>query len=162
MATVDLTSGNAVMSAAAPHGKSPRLVEKIINFADAVTTKGSALASSDVFEVLDIPANTIVMGGGVEVITAMTGTSTDLTLDVGVTGGDVDNFVDGFDYDGASVGDYSTATLDAGWVFYSAADTVDILTVTQTGTFTGGKLRVWALMWDVSGADAPGVAAPGS
>ena len=41
-----------------------------------------------------------------EVTEAHAGTSTDVELDFGITGGDLDNFVDGFDFDASSVGAY--------------------------------------------------------
>lgn len=143
-----------------------KFVEREVDFAVAVTTKGSALANGDVFEVIDLPAGHILMYAGLEVTSAMTGTSTDLTFDLGITGGNVDAFVDGFDFDGASVGDYASAvayyTAQTGPYLITADDTLDILTASQTGTFTGGKVRVWAVLMDVSGRSAPGIATAGS
>ena len=43
-------------------------------------------------EYLDIPAETLIMEAGIEVITAL---SSSVTLDLGITGGDVDRYVDG-------------------------------------------------------------------
>ena len=142
--------------------KVPYLVEVEIDFAEATTEKGSALAQADVIEALPIPANTMLLAGGACVKSAMTGTSTDLTLDIGVTGGDVDNLVDGFAYDGVAAGVYATVVGVNEPVFFASADTIDILIATQTNTFTGGVLRVFALLVDVSDAVAPGIAAVGS
>lgn len=163
MATVDMTVGATTNHPSrAANVKVPYLVEIEIDFAAATTTKGSALASADVIQTLDIPANTVLLMGGACVKTAMTGTSTDLTLDIGITGGDVDALVDGFDYDGAAVGDYATVVGVNEPIFFATADTLDILIATQTGTFTGGVLRVFALLLDVSDAVAPGIVALGS
>lgn len=164
MATVDMTSGSAYHVAAQPHtvGMYKKVVE--VDFAEATTTKGSALAATDVVEVADIPAGTMIFGGTMEVLTAMTGTATDLTLDMGVTGGDVDAFVDGFDFDAAAVGDLATPAAAAGSlpVWVASDDTVDILIATQTGTFTGGKVRVTLFCADAKGVGNGGVAAAGS
>lgn len=162
MATVDMTSGTVGRRAnmqSAPF----YLAERIVDFAAAATEKGSALAANDVIQVIDLPAGHYIYAAGIEVISAMTGTSTDSALDLGITGGDVDNFVDGFDFDGASVGDNATAaTTDAGILQITSADTLDILIQAQTGTITGGKLRVWALLMDPSGRSYVGAATPGS
>lgn len=134
-----------------------------IDFAEAVTSKGSALAQGDVIEAIPVPADSLVLGGGLKVLEAHAGTSTDLTLDVGVTAGTVDALVDGFDFDGASVDD--TVLANPMEVQYVAANnTIDILLTTMTGTTTGGKVRVFALIAPVGGqmANNPGEAALGS
>ena len=84
-------------------GRQPYLIQGDLNFATAASDKGSALAASDVIPGLTIPAG--ILAAGFEVTTAHAGTSTN-TFDFGITGGDVDKFVDGFDFDGASVDDY--------------------------------------------------------
>ena len=164
MATVDMTSGTAGFVTSDSYSAKPYFVERYVDLADVVTAKGSAIAQGDVIQVLDIPAGSYVLAGGFEVISEMTGTSTDATVDMGVTGGDVDMFVDGFDLDGASAGDFSAvpAATVGSKVFSSTDDTVDLLVVTQTGTITGGELRVFALMLDVNGRSKPGLATAGS
>lgn len=163
MATIDLSSGigDSAHPSAWANVKTPYFVETEIDFAAAVTAKGSALAQADVIQALDIPAGTVILMGGVQVTEAMAGTSTDTTLDVGITGGDVDNLVDGFDFDGASLSDYAVTGVNEP-VVVSADDTIDILIATQTGTITGGKLRVFALLVDIVEKNAPGLAALGS
>ena len=140
-------------------------IENIIDLADAATAKGSALAQGDIIQVLTVPAGSLVVFAGFQVMTAMTGTSTDTTLDFGVTGGNVDAFVDGFDLDGAAAGAYatvaSTAVSDA--TFISTADTLDLLIATQTGTITGGKLRFYAHILPCDSRDSDvGIALVGS
>lgn len=128
-----------------------------IDFADAVTEKGSALAQGDVITAIPVPEDCLLLGGGLKVTEAHAGTSTDLTLDVGVTGGTVDALVDGFDFDGASVGDTVLANpMEVQYV--TANDTVDILLTTMTGTTTGGKVLVYAIIAPVGPemAKAPG------
>jgi allophanate hydrolase subunit 2 len=161
---IDMTSGTAGFATSDSYSAKPYLVEKYVDFAAVTTAKGSAIAQGDVIEVIDLPAGCYVMGAGFEVISAMTGTSTDATLDLGVTGGNVDAYVDGFDLDGASAGAFSAipAASNGEQTLVTTADTLDLLVVTQTGTITGGELRVFALLLDVNGRDKPGLATAGS
>lgn len=141
----------------------PYRIENEVNFATAVTTKGSAIAQSDVITAIAVPKESVILAAGFEVIAAMTGTSTDATLDMGVTGGDVDNFVDGFDLDAGAVGDYSAQPVAYAPVMIgNTADTIDLLIVTQTGTILTGRLRCWALVMDIADQAAPGIAQLGS
>ena len=77
-------------------GRQPYYIQHELNFATAVTDKGTALAANDVIPGLTIPANTVILHAGFEVTEAHAGTSTDTDFDFGITGGDLDNFVDGF------------------------------------------------------------------
>lgn len=142
------------------------LAENVIDLAEAATAKGSALAASDVIEAIRVPAGTQVLFAGVQIVSVMTGTSTDATIDLGITGGDVDAFVDGMDLDGAALGAYGTPATAAitPATFVTTADTIDILIATQTGTITGGKIRVFAHLLDCSATNRkrPGIAVVGS
>lgn len=134
-----------------------------IDLAVAATVKGSALAAADVIEALRIPANHQVMAVAVRKTSAFTGSSTDLTLDVGVTGVDADIYVDGWDYDAAAVGSYGTpAGVQTPALIMSSADTIDILIATQTGTVTGGKILVSAFVRDLSVRQRGALAQPKS
>jgi len=139
----------------------PYRVGKVIDFAKALTAKGSALAATDVIEALNIPAGTQVLAAGAKVVTAAD--STTLTVDVG-TGADADEWVDGFDAK-STAGTYS-ADLDAvpNRNTYGTADTIDVTLATLTGTLTSGKLWVWALFLDLNEKPVatPGLAALGS
>lgn len=127
-------------------GAKPYFISNEVDMAAAVTAKGTALASSDVIEAVTIPANTHVLSVAMKVTGAHAGTSSDTAFDLGVTGVDADLFVDGFDFDGASLNDYAVAT---GNTYYTeASDTVDILIQAMTGTTTGGKLTVKALLME--------------
>ena len=123
------------------NGRTPYLVENTIDISavngDAGTTSG------DILYALDIPAETLIMEAGIEVITAL---SSSATMDLGITGGDVDNFVDG---DTNATG-YATLTATARLVVASA-NTLDVLTAGAASS--AGKIRVWAVMCDVAGID---------
>ena len=130
-------------------GRSTYYVQNEIDFAAAVTAKGTALAAADIIEALTIPANTMIVSAGMECTAIHTGTSTDCALDLGVTGGDPDAFVDAFDFDAAAAGAYAVPAAPGCAIVGSAADTLDILIQAQTGTTLTGKMRVFAWLADV-------------
>lgn len=138
------------------------VIWKDIDLAAAVTAKGTALAAADVIEALRVPANTVIVDAWAQKLTAMTGTSTDLTFDIGITGVDVDQYVDGWDFDAAAVGSYATPLGVAQSRPLAASDTIDILFATQTGTVTGGIVRVWASLIDLTVKDRGHIAQPKS
>lgn len=150
MAIVSMyTDGNTHVSRAA-NVKVPYLIEVEVDFADALVEKGSALAAADVFETIYIPADTVVLGAGAQLMTA--GDSTTLTLTVG-TGASAAEWVATLDGK-ATAGTYGAdVSASPVWSTYAAADTIDVTFATLTGTLSTGKVRVYALMLDVS--DAP-------
>jgi hypothetical protein len=149
MATITTLAGAA--SAGRTAGSVPYLVEKTIDFAAAATAKGSALAAADVIECVSVPANTVILNAGFEVITVAGGESSDTTYDLG-TGVDADNFVDGFDGDAAAAGAYAqNAAAFQPIVVGATADTIDLTIATATTAPTSGSLRVWAVLMNVDG-----------
>ena len=131
----------------------PFMIEGVLDFAQAATDKGTALAADAVIPGLTIPANHLILHAGLEVLTAHAGTSSNTDFDFGITGGDLDNFVDGFDFDGASVGDFA-ASAEGGPVMVGATDTIDLEIQAMTGTTTGGSLRMFALLVDLTSQNA--------
>lgn len=109
-------------------------------------------AANDIVQFLNIPAETCVMASGLEVLTA---SASGVTLDLGwtATSGnlatDIDRFVDG--HDSTALGIAAVAAATAGWVTYKAADTIDVKVLGAQDT--SGKIRVWAIMCDISGSD---------
>ena len=103
-------------------------------------------AANDIVQCLNIPAETFVINAGIEVLTA---TSNSVTLDVG-DGGDVDRFVDGLDSTSTGHGAQVANASNVGHV-YGTADTLDVKVLGAQDT--AGKIRVWAIMCDVSGSD---------
>ena len=131
-------------------GRKPYLLSAELDFSQAVTDKGTALAANDVIPGLTIPANTVILHAGFEVTEAHAGTSTDVELDFGITGGELDNFVDGYDFDSASVGAYApTPAAYAPVIVGGTSDTIDIEIQAMTGTTTGGKIRMFAVCMDI-------------
>lgn len=142
----------------------PYVVDNYINFADITTAKGSAVAAADTVEAITVPAGTAILAAGLQCMVVDNATA--LTLDLGFTGGDVDEFVDGFDHAAAAAGDYSASldTVPAITVVGATADTIDLLIATLTDAPTAGQVRVWALLVDISGKTdkAPAIAQLGS
>jgi hypothetical protein len=129
----------------------PYFKEVLIDFAAAATAKGSALAAADVIEAIRVPANTMILNAGLEVITVAAGESNDTTLDLGVTTTEPDNFVDGFDLDAAAAGAYAQNAAAFQPLVIGTADTIDLLIATATTAPTGGIVRVWAVLMDIDG-----------
>lgn len=115
----------------------------------------TAVGAGDGVAAISIPAGTFVHAVGVDVTTAEGGT---LTLDVG-DGSDADGWLDGVD--GNAVASYApTKTLveaapntilgySVGGKYYSAADTIDVITVNAADT---AVMTVWAIVSYVGAA----------
>ena len=157
MATIDLSNGlGGAPRPVRSLTNMPYFVEKTIDFAVAATAKGSALAAADIIEAIDVPAGTMVLNAGLQVVTVATGESNDNTLDLGITGVDADAFVDGFDLDAAAAGAYAQNAAAFQPLIVGAADTIDLLIATATTAPTGGTVRVWAVLCDIGAKPAPG------
>lgn len=146
MATVTTLAGGSVDGFTA--GRMPYFKEVLIDFAAAATAKGSALAAADVIEAISVPANTMILNAGLEVITAAGGESSDNALDLG-TGADVDVFVDGFDLDAAAAGAYAQNAAAFQPIIVGTADTIDVLIQAATTAPTSGVIRVFAVLMDI-------------
>lgn len=142
----------------------PSVYKNVIDFAAAATAKGSALAAADVIEAIRLPAGSIVMQAGILVVTVAEGESADVALDLGITGVDADQWVDGFDYDAAAAGDRATPvagdTTDP-MRYTAASDTIDVLIQAATTAPTAGKIMVWALVLAPPALDEVGLAQVG-
>lgn len=112
----------------------------------------TALGAADILTVLSIPAKTKVLAAGIDVTVAEGGT---LTLDLG-DGSDADGYLDGVD--GNTVASYANALVMveaapntilgySNGKYYSAADTIDLVTVNAADT---AVVTVWALVADCS------------
>ena len=140
MATYNVTAAGGTTGHPA-NGRTPYLVENTIDV--SAVNGDSGTADGDILQCLDIPAETLIMEAGVEVITAL---SSSATIDLGVTGADPDRYVDG---DTNATG-FSTLTATARQIVASA-DTLDALIAGAASSV--GKIRVFAVLCDVSGVD---------
>ncbi len=125
----------------------PYLIENTIDVAQINGDSGAA--QNDILRCLDVPAETVVLHASMEILTQF---SNSVTLDLGMTqvsgnpATDVDVFVDG---DAKEVG-YSAMTATARPTF-AVAGTIDIKVLDAAAA--AGKVRVWAILCDVSGQD---------
>jgi hypothetical protein len=131
----------------------PYMVENTISLAAAVTAKGSALAAADVIEALQLPAQSIVLAAGFEVTAAVTGSC---TVSLGVTGVSAAAYVAAFGVTSSlTVGDYATSASAGFPIVTKAADTLDLLLVTETTTLSAGSIRVFAVVVDAQDRVGP-------
>ena len=140
MATYNVTGAGGTTGHPA-NGRTPYLVENTI---DVSAINGDAgAAQNDVIQCLDIPAETLIMEAGIEVVTAL---SSSVTMDLGITGGDIDRYCDA---DTNATG-FSAPTATARTIVASA-DTLDIKILDAASS--AGKIRVFAVLCDVAGID---------
>ena len=121
----------------------PYLVENTIDISQVNEDAGTA--DGDFLRALSIPAESFVLKAGIEVVTALSGSA---TMDLG-DGADPDIWVDG---DTNATG-YSGVHQDlvAMGKVYESADTLDVKVLAAASS--AGKIRVWAIMCDISGVD---------
>ena len=126
-------------------GRNPYMVENTIDIV-ATTVDPS---SGDVVQAITIPAGHKIMAAGVEVVESATmNTGTDATITLGAA--DADEYVTSFDIDGAADGAYAPSVTVSADVVLASDDTLDVTFAGSGASFTAGKLRVYAIMMDVS------------
>jgi hypothetical protein len=126
-------------------GRMPYQVELIID----LTAQAIDCSAPDTVQCITLPANTHILHAGVQVVESATqNTGTDATVTLGAADGD--EYVTAFDIDGASDLAYAPSVTPSAEVVLSSADTLDLVFAGDGATFTAGKLRVFALLMDVS------------
>jgi len=126
-------------------GRMPYQVELIID----LTAQAIDCSAPDTVQCITLPANTHILHAGVQVVESATmNTGTNATITLGAA--DVDEYVTAFDIDGASDLAYAPSVTPSAEVVLSSADTLDLVFAGDGATFTAGKLRVYALLMDVS------------
>ena len=126
-------------------GRMPYQVELSID----LTAQAIDCSSADVVQCITLPANTHILHAGVQVVTSATmDTGTNATVTLGAA--DVDEYVTAFDIDGASDLAYAPSVTPSAEIVLATADTLDLTFAGDGATFTAGKLRVYALLMDVS------------
>ena len=126
-------------------GRMPYQVELSID----LTAQAIDCSSGDVVQCITLPANTHIVHAGVQVVESATmDTGTNATITLGAA--DADEYVTAFDIDGASDLAYAPSVTPSAEVVLATADTLDLVFAGDGATFSAGKLRVYALMMDVS------------
>jgi len=126
-------------------GRSPYMIQKTID----LTAQAIDCSSGDVVQCLTIPANTRVLHAGFQVVLSATmNTGTNATATLGSA--DADEWVTAFDIDGAADAAYAPSVTPSADVVLASADTLDLTFAGDGATFSAGKIRVYALLMDVS------------
>ena len=127
-------------------GRQPYYVDMTID----LTAQAISSTAGDVVQCLTIPANTRILAAGFQVVTSATmNTGTNATAILG-TGADDNEFVAAFDIDAAADGAYAPEATPAANVTLTTADTLDLTFAGDGATYTAGKIRVYAVLLDVS------------
>ena len=162
MATFDMTSSasagvnsnSIAVLPASRDGMNMRMVEAIL---DISKITDYSCTNGDIFQLLEIPANTFVLFAGAEVLTAFDGSSPTVDIDFAegddiIDGGDVSSA--GFLAEGTNgqANDVVTGAASTFTQFVTTTDTIDVKLIASSADVTTGKLRVYACVIDVNGA----------
>ena len=143
MATITATLANTHGSSS--RGRQPYYVQQIVDL-----TANSINPNGDVVQCLTVPANTKIIAAGFQVTASATqNTGTDATAALG-TDADADEYVTAFDIDGASDGAYAPSVTVSADLVITSANTLDLTLAGGGASFTAGKIRVYAVLQDVS------------
>ena len=144
MATWTVTGGGSTgHNSSAPTVK---VYSEIVDFSEFTT------AGTDVVEVIELPANSLVLYAGYDVLTADSAGNSG-TLSLGDQA-DVDRWVAastataGIETTRARAGDSSLGTTSIGYAYYAAADTIDLTNATGS---VNCVVRVFAVVADCDG-----------
>ena len=163
MATYDLTAKSTTGVSADSNTNYPSqtnpgayVLEKELNITRLVADGTfDNVTSGDVFQLLEIPANTIVLVAGANVTTAFTGGSA--TADIDFAAGD--DIIDGGDISSTgylaagSNGQTNTIVGSAATTFtqlVSTADTIDVTIAATDTACVSGVIRVYAVVLDIA------------
>ena len=159
--TVSTTAGVGANILAVPTvvGNTVRTIEAILDI-DAMIAAGATIANGDIFQLLEIPSESVMIAGGAEIMKSFTASC---TCNIDFAGGD--DIVDGAALD-AAAGTYLAKGTDgeanivntgaastyaaAALALVGAADTIDV--VIAGAAAATGRLRVYAVIADISAA----------
>ena len=156
MATFDMTASSTAGVAANSIAALPdarKMAYMVEAKLDISKITNYSCTNGDIFELLEIPANTFIIAAGAECIEAFDGTTP--TVDIDFAAGD--DIVDGGNV--AATG-YLAAGTNGGAMLTSQAtftqmvtttDTIDVKLIAASADVTSGVLRVWAICVDVDG-----------
>ena len=160
MATYDLTSKDTTgvssdSIVAMPSAKNTNVMRNIEAYLDidALVAAGGSFADGDIFQVLEIPANTLVLNAGAEVMSAFTSSC---TLDMDFAAGD--DIIDGADITSTGFcaagtnGQTNTVVGSAASTYTQFVTTTDTIDAKIAGAAPAtGRLRVYATVIDLAG-----------
>ena len=131
----------------------PYMVQTTIDFGHADL---DALSAGDIVEAITVPADTCILFAGAEMIESVQSAADGNTVNLGITGTDVDAYVAAIDIDddasnlSSGIGYLTAAATAADPILLGSADTIDLeLQATSTAPNTG-QIRIFAILMDVS------------
>jgi len=139
MADVDMTIGAATGHTSRRGRNTAYKLSRKITGVQAVADKGSALASADVLQCIDIPADTMILYAGLNVTSADSGTNTPASVTTGV-----DAFTTEEDLD--LVGQQVCIEGLSGPL--DVADTLDITLGTLSSSGDDWEVDLWCIVMD--------------
>ena len=160
MATYDLTSKDTTgvssdSIVAMPSAKNTNVMRNIEAYLDIddLVAAGGSFADGDIFQVLEIPANTLVINAGAEVMKAFTSSC---TLDMDFAAGD--DIIDGADITSTGFcaagtnGQTNTIVGSAASTYTQFVTTTDTIDAKIAGAAPAtGRLRMYATVIDLAG-----------
>ena len=160
MATYDLTSKDTTgvssdSIVAMPSTKNTNVMRNIEAYLDIddLVAAGGSFADGDIFQVLEIPANTLVINAGAEVMKAFTSSC---TLDMDFAAGD--DIIDGADITSTGFcaagtnGQTNTVVGSAASTYTQFVTTTDTIDAKIAGAAPAtGRLRMYATVIDLAG-----------
>ena len=153
-ATAGVNSNSIAVLPASRNGMNMRMVEAIL---DISKITDYSCTDGDIFQLLEIPANTFVLFAGAEILTSFDGSSP--TVDIDFAEGD--DIIDGGDVTSTGIlaegtngqaNDVTTGAASTFVQFVTTTDTIDVKLNAGSADVTTGKLRVYACVIDVNGA----------
>ena len=140
-------------------GRQPYMVETTLDFSNSAI---NSLSAGDIVQAISVPANTMVMTAGAEMIEAVQTGADGNTVNLGFTGSgsqiggtDVSGYVSNVDIDdnatnlSSGIGYLTPASTAANPVICTAEDTIDLeLQATSTAP-TAGKIRIFAVLMNI-------------
>ena len=140
-------------------GRQPYMVETTLDFSNSAI---NSLSAGDIVKAISVPANTMVMTAGAEMIEAVQTGADGNTVNLGFTGSgsqiggtDVSGYVSNVDIDdnatnlSSGIGYLTPASTAANPVICTAEDTIDLeLQATSTAP-TAGKIRIFAVLMNI-------------
>ena len=144
MATYDLTPNGGTAGHPGNVARPYVMTSKVHDTADGG-------AGGDVIQLIDVPADTMIVAGCLEVLEAFG--NGQVTMDIGFTGGDVDCFIDGTAA-AAGFSPFLEAAVGASGAnarMLTSADTIDALLIDGGSSGeSAGRFRIHVVMVDVS------------
>jgi hypothetical protein len=140
-------------------GRQPYMVETTLDFSNSAI---NSLSAGDIVQAISVPANTMVMTAGAEMIEAVQTAADGNTVNLGFTGSgsqiggtDVSGYVSNVDIDdnatnlSSGIGYLTPASTAANPVICTAEDTIDLeLQATSTAP-NAGLIRIFAVLMNI-------------